>query len=360
MIQQDRLVQTFMELVQIDSPSNHEEKFRDYCKSRLESFGAETKLDSYGNLFAYFPGEGEPLLLNCHLDTVEPGRGIKPKIENGKVVTDGTTVLGGDPKAGIAVIFETLQSMQDDKIAHPPLDVVLTLGEEWGLLGAQNLDYSMLHAKKGITFDGEESVANVIIGSPGYNQVNITVTGRSAHAGVEPENGISAIQIASEIISQFQLGRIDAETTANIGTISGGSARNAIPETVTIEGEIRSRDVKKLKKHTEHFKDVVKKVQAQYPEAKIDLDIKREFDPYTFSTDHPMLAIIEAILKELHLKPNLYPSGGGTDVNMFQKNGIDAICVGAGAYNMHTKREYVDIEALFKTAQFCDKLVQAS
>ncbi|MGI8419606.1 MAG: M20/M25/M40 family metallo-hydrolase [Candidatus Levyibacteriota bacterium] len=359
MLNQNRLVQTLMELVQIDSPSNHEAVFRDYCAKKLESLGAQIKLDSYGNLFAYFAGEGKPILLNCHLDTVEPGRNIKPHLEGNKIVTDGTTVLGGDPKSGIAVILETLTSLKEDKKPHPPLDVVLTLGEELGVLGAKHLDYSLLRAKKGITFDGEESITNVIIGAPGYNQIDVTVTGRSAHAGVEPENGISAIRIASEIISQLQLGRIDEETTANIGNIAGGSARSAVPETAHFEGEIRSRNIQKLANHSLHFQDIVEKVRANYPEAKIELAIIREFDPYLFSKDHPMLQKIVATLKELKLQPNLYASGGGTDVNIFQHHGIDAICLGVGTFNMHTKREYVDIDELMKAAQFCERIVQA-
>ncbi|MGH7202824.1 MAG: M20/M25/M40 family metallo-hydrolase [Candidatus Levyibacteriota bacterium] len=358
MLNQNRLVETFMELVQIDSPSNHEAAFRDYCKQKLETFGARTQLDTYGNLFAFFDGEGEPLLLNCHLDTVEPGRNIKPEIKGNKIISDGTTVLGGDPKSGIAIIFETITSLKEDKKQHPPLDVVFTLCEELGVLGAQNLDYTLLRAKKGITFDGEESITNVIIGAPGYNQVNVTITGRSAHAGVEPENGISAIMIASEIISQLKLGRIDEETTANIGMISGGSARNAVPETAHFEGEIRSRDKKKLENHAVHFRDVVEKVKARYPKAKIELAIKREFDPYSFSNDQPMLQQIETTLKELKLQPNLYASGGGTDVNIFQQHGIDAICLGVGTFNMHTKREYVDIDELMNAAKFCELIVQ--
>ena len=358
MINQKRLVETFINLAKIDSPSKHEEKFRDYCAEKLKKFGATIKLDSYGNLFAYFEGVGEPIMINCHLDTVEPGRGIKPQIEGNKIVSDGTTILSADPKAGIAAIFEALTSLKEDKKQYPKLDIVLTLGEEIGLVGARNLDYAMLRAKKGITFDGEKSVANVMIGGPGYNQINVTVTGKAAHAGVEPEKGISAIQIVSEVITNFKLGRIDDETTANIGFISGGSARNSVPENATFQGEIRSRDKKKLEIHTEHFKDVIKEIQKNYPKAKIELEIVREFDPYAFSNSHPMLKKIETLLKELKLKPHLYASGGGTDVNIFQAHGIDAICVGAGSFNMHTKREYVDIKELTNTAKFCELLIK--
>lgn len=143
MIKRDRLVQTFLELVQIDSPSGHEKEFALYCEKRLVNLGGKTQFDSYGNLIAYFEGEGEPLILNCHLDTVEPGRGIKPIIKGDRIVTDGTTVLGGDDKAGIAAVFETLESLKEDKTKHVPLEIVMTLGEEMGLQGAKNL--SLIH-----------------------------------------------------------------------------------------------------------------------------------------------------------------------------------------------------------------------
>jgi tripeptide aminopeptidase len=291
------------------------------------------------------------------LDTVEPGRGIKPIIEGDVIKTDGSTILGGDPKAGVAAILEAITSSLEEKKDHPPLEVVFTLSEEEGLLGAVNLDYSMVSAKKGITFDGGEEVHYIHVSAPGYNRVDLKITGRGAHAGAEPEKGISAIKIAAEIITKLELGRIDEETTANIGLISGGTARNAVPETVEIKGEIRSRDLEKLEKHSEHFKKVIAEVKEKYPDAKFELDLHREFDPYLFEENHQFLKEVQEAFKKAGVEPKLIKSGGGTDVNIFHTHGIEAVVVGDADYEAHTTREYVLISQLVMAAKFAEKLI---
>jgi tripeptide aminopeptidase len=358
MINQDRLIKTFLELVQIDSPSGEEEAMAKELAKRLEALGGKSERDAYGNLFVHFEGEGEPLMVNAHMDTVEPGRGIKPIIEGDIIKTDGSTVLGGDPKSGVAAILEAVESIKEDNAKHLPIEAVFTREEETGLLGAVNLDYSKLKAKRGVTFDGGEEVHIIHSGAPGYNRVDITITGRGAHAGAEPEKGLSAIKIAADLINLLEIGRIDEETTANIGLIEGGSARNAVPETVILRGEIRSRNLEKLEKHGQHFKDVITKVQEKYPEAKIDLEMEREFDPYQFEDSHPMIQHVSQAFKEIGVEPKLQPSGGGTDVNIFHTHGIEAVVVGDGDYEAHTKREYVVISQMLNAAKFCEKLLR--
>lgn len=361
MIKKDRLIKTFLNLVQIDSPSGKEGAIVREVSQRLKKLKFIVKLDKYGNVIGHLDGNNpkntETLLLNAHLDTVEPGKGVKPKIVGDRIVTDGKTVLGGDPKAGVSAILEAIESIKEDNKKHPPLDVVFTLSEETGLLGAINLDYSLLQAKKGITFDGEEEVNNIDISAPGYNRFDLIVIGRSAHAGVEPEKGISAIKIVSEIISKLQVGRIDHETTANIGLIEGGSARNAVPEKVTIKGEIRSRNLKKLEKLSQSFQKAIDQVILKYPKATFQLDLHREFNPYLFQENHQVIQLIKKVLKSMKLKPHLNDSMGGTDVNIFHNNGIEAIVVGTGDYNAHTTREYVQISQMLLSSKFCEKLI---
>lgn len=359
MIRQDRVVKTFIELAKIDSVSGEEETLAKYLVKKLKNLGGNAFLDNYGNVIGKFEGIGEAYIINSHLDTVEPGRGIKPQIKGNKIVGSGTTIVGGDAKAGIAIILEALEAIISTKKQHIPIEVVFTKGEETGLFGAVNLDYSKISAKKGITFDGEASVSNITIAAPGYNEIDLTITGRAAHAGAEPEKGISAIKIASEIISKLKVGRIDFETTANIGQISGGTARNAVPETVTISAEIRSRNLKKLIKHTEHFTKTRDKVMTKYPDATIDTHIYRQFDAYRFKDTHPVVERIFKVFKEMKIKPNLRESGGGTDVNIFHTHGIEAICVGIAIYNAHTTREYVDIKEMTESALFLSKFLQA-
>lgn len=357
MIDKKRLIKTFIDLVQIDSVSGEEENVAKEVAKRLKKLGAKVEFDSYGNVIGKLKGTGEPIILNAHLDTVEPGRGIKPIVKDDRITSDGTTVLGGDPKAGIAAILEALESLQEDKKAHVPLEMVFTREEEIGLRGAVNLDYTKLSAKRGITFDGEEAVHNITISAPGYNRIDVTVIGRGAHAGCEPEKGISAIVIASLIIGKLKLGRIDEETTANIGMVQGGSARNAIPEVVHFKGEVRSRNQKKLEQHTKHFEEVFSLVANAFPEAKVEVFIKREFESYLFQDTHRVIAHASKILSDFKLTPNLCHTGGGTDVNIFHTKGIEGIVVGGGFYNAHTTREYVVISEMVQAAKFCEKMV---
>jgi len=314
--------------------------------------------DNYGNVVAKIPGQGEPFILNAHLDTVEPGRGIKPIVKGDIIKTDETTILGGDDKAGVTAILEALTSIVEAGAEHLPIEVILTLGEEVGSLGAKNLDYSLISAKRGVAFDGEAEVFNVATGEPGMLKVDLTIIGRSAHAGGEPEKGISAIKIISEIISELNLGRIDAETTANVGIIEGGSVRNAVPERAEFKGEIRSRNNDKLKNHLAHFQEVFDRILAKYPEAKIEVELEEAGEAYTLALDHKTIRHIHTTLTALTIEPKLFPLGGLTDVNVFHKKGIEAVVVGAGGYNMHTKREYVVISQMEQAARVCEKLVR--
>lgn len=357
MINKKRLMRTFLELVRVDSPSSEEKAIAVDVAKRLKKLGGKVEFDSFGNLIAKFSGKGTPLLLNAHLDTVEPGRGIKPKVTGDIIKTGGSTILGADDKAGIAIVLEALTAAKEKKVKTLPIEVVMTLGEEAGLLGAINLDYSRISAREGVTFDGHGSVSNVTVAAPGYNRVDVTVTGRSAHAGVEPEKGVSAIRIASEIISRLGLGRIDEETTANIGLIEGGSARNAVPETAHFKGEIRSRNKEKLEKHTDHFRSVFEEVIASYGDAQIHIDMKREFDPYHFEEDHPIIQKILGVFARLGIKPNLAQSGGGSDVNIFNGHVIEIVDVGTGVYDMHTTREFLRIEEFVQATEFCYALI---
>lgn len=357
MINKKRLIQTFIDLVKIDSPSGEEEKVAQYLVKKLKELGATVERDTYGNVIGKFEGIGKPMMLNSHMDTVEPGRGIKPIVKGDTITSDGTTVLGGDAKAGVAIILEALASLKDNGSKHVPLEIVFTRNEEMTLLGAKNLDYSLLSAKRGLTFDGEGEAHRIDISSAYYKEIHVTVTGRDAHAGVEPEKGISAIKIASEIISLLNVGRIDEETTANIGLISGGSASNAIPRYAYFQGEIRSRNKKKRDNHLAHFQDVFSKVMKKYPEAKIEVKVEKETDGYSFSKYHPMLQHVWTTFQKLNMILEYNHSGGLTDVNIFNAHGIATLVVGTGDYEPHTLREYVKISEMYKAARFCEKMV---
>lgn len=361
MVKKDRLINTFIELATIDSPSGEEETVALHISKKLKNLGLMVIRDKYGNIIAKNPKTtGNPLMLNAHMDTVEPGRGIKPQIKKDRITSDGSTVLGSDPKAGVSIILEALTSIKEDTGKLPSVEVVLTREEETTLGGVMNLDYSKVSAKEGIVFDGDEEVFKIFISSPTYYVIDAEITGRAAHAGVEPEKGISAIEIAAKIINKLQLGRIDEETTCNIGTIQGGSVRNAVPEKVLLAGEIRSRNKKTLAKLVKSTQQAFATVAKEYPEAKIDLQLLKDFEGFHVSPNHPLIKKAKQAMEKLKLQAELKDSGGGSDANIFFTHEIEVIIVGTGVYEPHTTREYLHIAQFFQAAQFCEQFIQNS
>ena len=358
MIERERLVNTFCELVRIDSPSGEEEAVAQYLTQKLTALGLRVERDSHGNVIASEDGDN-PLILSAHMDTVEPGRGIKPRIEEDRIVSDGTTILGGDCKAGVAAILEGLQSIKDEGAKRRPVQAVFTRGEEIGLVGAQYLDYGILKGEEAVVFDGNGPVGTITASSPTYISFDVKVKGRAAHAGVEPEKGLSAIRIASDIISQLPQGRLDEETTINVGTISGGSVRNAVPEDVTFSGEFRSRNTETLELTRLQVLQVLQAAREKYQDASIDEELDVRFRMYHIDPDGRMVSMVSNVLQDLSLTANISPSGGGTDGNVFLERGIDALVVGMSTNEMHTIREYVKLDELHDTARFCHGLLVA-
>jgi len=356
MINQERLVKTFCDLVQIDSPSGEEEAISQDLVQRLEALGFIVNRDHHGNVIASEEGEN-PLMLSAHMDTVEPGRGIKPIVSGGRIHTDGTTILGGDCKAGIAAILESLEAIQHDQANRIPVQVVITRGEEIGLVGAQNLDFSLIVAKEGVVFDGSGPVSKVTIASPTHIRFDVRVTGRAAHAGVEPEKGISAIKIASEIIAQLPQGRIDEETTFNVGTIAGGTVRNAVPESTSFSGEFRSRNAETLELMQNQILDTVEAARRRYPEADTHEELESQFQMYSLTEDAQIVTRVTGAIATLGMTPDLGVSGGGSDANIFNLRGTPSVVVGIGVRDMHTTREHLEVGELVDAARFCYALL---
>ena len=357
MINRDRLVKRFCDLVQIDSPSGEEEAVAVELVKQLEALGLSARRDGYGNIIAN-DGHPEPLLLSAHIDTVEPGRGIKPRVEGDVIVSDGTTILGGDCKAGVAAILEALESSQEDGTPRRPLEVVFTREEEIGLVGARNLDFSMISSKEAIVFDGEGPVNQITSSSPTYVGFDLEITGRAAHAGVEPEKGLSAIRIASEIVVRLPQGRLDGETTFNVGNIEGGSVRNAVPENTVVRGEFRSTNMETLDGLRLQIGEALAEVRGMFPDAVIEDHLHTEFEAYALTDDDPATVRVRKALQGLGLAPVMQPSGGGTDGNVFRLHDISAAVVGMADHNMHTVREHVTIPDLVDAAHLCEALIR--
>jgi tripeptide aminopeptidase len=278
MINQQRLIQTFLDLVRIDSPSGHEAEIGRDLDARLQALGLQTEMDAVGNLvgrtLAGAKGSGDWLLLSTHMDTVGVDRGIQPVIRDGVIYSDGTTILGADDKSGVAAVLEVLTVLREQELPHPPLEVVISVGEELGLYGARQFDTSRLRSRHGIVLDAGGPTGNIVVSAPSQDNIRLTVHGVSAHAGAEPEKGINAIRVAAEAIAAMPLGRIDAETTCNVGIIEGGTARNIVPDQVKIIGEARSRDNAKLEALTasivQAFQDA-----ANRSGARLEADVNR-------------------------------------------------------------------------------------
>ena len=357
MVDQDRLLRTFFDLVSVDSPSGEEEAIATDVGRRLAVLGATVQRDAHGNLIARLPGEGAPFLLSAHMDTVEPGRGIKPIVDGDRIHTDGSTILGGDPKAGVAAILEGLTALHEAGTRHRSIEVVLTRGEESGLQGSRNLDYSLIAAREGVVLDGEGAVNEITDAAPAQYFVDVTVHGRAAHAGVEPEKGIPAIRIAADLILRLPQGRLDPETTANVGMFQGGTARNAVPELCTITGEFRSRNPDRLTELAREYERAADDVCVRYPDARIELALTKVFDGYRLAAEHPVVAACTAALARVGLTPSLKPSGGATDANIFAGHGIAAAVVGLGGYKFHTTREELSITNLVNGARFVEAIL---
>ncbi|MGB8648881.1 MAG: M20/M25/M40 family metallo-hydrolase [Anaerolineae bacterium] len=350
MISQERLVNTFIELVTIDSPSGGEKQAAEYVANRLRTLGLEPQIDGMYNVTAVLAGKGKPLFLNAHTDRVEPARGVKPVIEAGRIKSDGTTVLGADDAAGVAAILEAVQSLIEDQVQHLPLEIAITAQEEQGLVGAKGLDLSGFYAKEGIVLDGQGPVGEITLGSPTQNQIMATITGKAAHSGTAPEEGIDAIRIAAKAISKLRLGRIDKETTANIGTIHGGTARNIVPEKVQVVGETRSRNTQKAERLARAMKQAFE-LAATPLAAKVDFQITRAYNQYRLERSDKVVKRLATAIKKIGRKPGYALSGGGSDANIFNAKRMKCVVTSVGYEQIHTTSEYIPIAELVKTAE---------
>ena len=362
----DRMVATFLELVHIDSETHSEGAVALRLSAILKSLGCTVVFDGAGkktasqtgNLIAKFPGDKKlpPFLLSSHMDTVTPGKGIKPRIGKDRISSDGTTILGADDKAGITVILEALRIFKEKNLPHPPIEIVFSICEEIGLQGSKYLDFSLLKARSGLD---TESPREVTVKAPAADKLEIKVHGLAAHAGMFPERGISAIRVAAEAISNMKLGRLDAESTANIGAIEGGSATNIITPLVTLRGEARSHDPKKLAKQVAHMQAAF---EAASRHNAIKLDGKTVFARVEFNavnsypamkiplTDKTLRALI-ASAKDAGIKLEPKASGGGSDANVFAAHGIFTPNLGCGMWEPHTTAEYLDLNDFFTCAE---------
>lgn len=353
------IVDLFCELVRIDSESGEETAVIARLQELFErELNAECTLDDYGNLIARVAGKNstktESIMLAAHADTVKPGKGIEPVVEDGVIRAVGETVLGADDKAGIAEIFEAVRTAQ----RRPPVEIVITRSEEIGLLGARNLDLSMLTSKMGFILDGEET-DTIVIGGPTYISLDIDIIGKAAHAGMEPGKGISAIRVAAQAIASMPEGRIDEETTANVGTIHGGMIRNGIPERALVQAECRSLNHEKCIRQSETMQ---KAFTAAAQEAGATVDIKANLQLTASKLPECSLAVQlgKSAISAAGLEPKTQVITGGTDALVLMGRGLEAVVMGYGGGAAHTPEEYIEVSELERAAEIIRQLLYAA
>ncbi len=368
MINPVRMKDEFLDLAGTSSLSRHEGAIARRLASTLKGMGASVEVDDAGekvggetgNLLARFTGTkagAPPFLLSAHMDTVGPADKIHLVVEGDIVRTDRTTVLGGDDKAGIVAIFEAIRVLRERNIPHGDIEVVLSICEETGLLGAKHFDTGRLRAKRGLVLD-VDGVCELITRAPAANRLSFTVTGLEAHAGVCPERGMSAIQIASEAIAGMKLGRVDEETTANLGVIQGGLSTNIVPTRVVIHGEARSLDAGKLEAQTQHMRGRFEEAAARHSvrleqgerRASVESKVERQYEPLQIADSAPVVALVAGAARGLGRPFKTRATGGGSDANVYATRGIEIANLGCGMRDIHTVNEWVDLKDLHITA----------
>ena len=364
-----RLIDEFIELVQIDSPTSKEGTIAQVLVKKLEEIGLTVEIDNAGEIYGGETGnviarlkgnkEGKKLLFSSHMDTVSPCIGVKPIIdeESGIIKSDGTTVLGSDDKAGIAAILEGLRYIKENNIDHTDITVVFSIWEEGGLFGAKALDYSKLDVDYGFVLDSGGSPGEIIVKAPGQDKIEVKILGKSAHAGLQPEQGISSIMVASRAIENMKLLRIDEETTANIGIVKGGCATNIVMPELELVAESRSLDEVKLDAQTKHMIDTFEGAAKEFG-AEIEVKTTRMYPPMNLDENEEIIEFTKKVFKSIDIEGKTASTGGGSDTNVLNKNGIKAVNLGIGMKKAHTLDEYIAIEDIITSAKTVIEIIK--
>lgn len=342
-----RLADTFVSLCRIASPFGHERECADAVTSQLRGMGLEVHEDETGNLLARIPGRGERSILLCaHMDTVDDGGvAIEPVFADGGWENENAGILGADNKAAVAVILELARRCSVEG-APVGLELLFTVSEENALAGAKAFDRSRLNAEFGYVFDHATQIGEIVIASPTYFRIAADFHGRAAHAGIRPEHGRSAILAAAHAVSSMPHGRIDAETTANVGSIEGGvGSTNVVPERCRLLAEVRSIDPQRVETVVAEMVDAIHD-GASATECDVDVVVEKLFVGYRTRSATPAVRAAEAALTACGYKPHKIVTGGGSDANVFEAEGLPCVNLANGTEHNHEPTERVSIAAL--------------
>ncbi|ACT00980.1 M20/M25/M40 family metallo-hydrolase [Paenibacillus sp. JDR-2] len=370
MVNQERIVSEFIELVKVDSETRFEQEISKVLKAKFSELGLSIEEDDAmektghgaNNLFALLEGTGgvnaPTILFTSHMDTVAPGNGIKPQIDSdGYIRSDGTTILGSDDKAGLAAMLEAIRVLKENNIPHGPIQFVITVGEESGLLGARNMDASKLKASFGYAIDSNGSIGDMAVAAPTQAKIIMKLHGKSAHAGVNPEDGISAIQVASKAISRMPLGRIDKETTANIGSFEGGGATNVVCDFVKLVAEARSIVQEKLDRQVDAMREALESAAEEFG-ARAEFESQLIYPAYVHDDNSHVVQLAKSAATAIGLTPRTFHSGGGSDANIFNGLGVPTVNLAVGYEHIHTTKEQIKVVDLVKITEFVIEIIK--
>lgn len=366
-MENNRVLNEFIELIGISSPSLGEREMADVLKTKLSDLGFTACEDkageliggTSGNVVGFLKGtKGTPLLLCAHMDRVSNGDGIKHIIKDGKVTSDGSTILAADDVGGIAAILGGLRLMKESGKEHCDIEVVFTVSEEKLTQGSKNLDYSMIHAKNSYCFDSSGRIGRIINAAPGKALIYVDVYGKSAHAGQAPEKGVNALKSAGRILADIKDGRLDFETTANWAVINAGTSTNVVCDHVEILAEARSHNPKKLDDYVEyakkHCEDALKGTDA-----KVKVRAEYIYESFLVDEEDELLKVLCDVMKNNGITPLVEQGGGGMDANRFNNKGIKSVGVATGYMNNHSTDEELYIEDLNKSVKVIYDLICA-
>ncbi len=358
-INQERLIEHFCQLVRIDSETMNEKQIAETLAEQLGELGftvhklaVPEHISNGFNVYARLEGKKEgSILMSCHMDTVTPGIGIEPIIEDGVIRSKGNTILGGDDKSGIAAIMEAVRCIQAENLEHKTLELAFTVHEEGGLHGSEYFDMTHVTSKEAIVLDTGGPIGTIVTAAPGQQKIVATIKGRPAHAGLAPEEGISAIMVAADAINQMKLLRIDEETTANIGMVNGGQATNIVMPELKIVAEARSLNGEKLAAQVNHMISTFESVAAKHG-AEVEIESSRSYDAFVIEDTNAHVMDIKAAFADMGIEAFTTGTGGGSDANNFSKKGLTTVNISTGMAKVHTTEEYIAVDDMVKITQF--------
>ncbi len=367
MINKTRITEEFCKLVSIDSASFHEREMADILTDYLLELGFEVIEDkayehydgNAGNIYGFLKGdiEGAPILFSAHMDTVEPSSNKKAVVhEDGTITSDGSTVLGADDLAGVVAILEAVRIIKEQGLSHRSIEVMFAIAEEVYIRGSEVFDYNRIKAKEAYVLDLSGPVGTAALKAPTLVSFTAKFIGKAAHAGFAPEKGIHAISVAAEAITAIKQGRIDEETTVNVGTIEGGLARNIVPENCILKGEVRSLSHDKTLEEVDKIEQVFKEVSEKRG-AVLEFETSFGCIAYEVDKDHDVVKRFEKACREIGCKTDYIATFGGSDNNNFVRNGITGIVIACGMNEVHSTKEYTHIDELVKCSDITLKLM---